>query len=476
MDRYDVIAIGAGAAGLVTSAGAAGLGAKTALIERDRLGGECLWTGCVPSKALIAAANAAAAIRAAHAFGVSAGEPVVNWPAVRQRVHEARLAIAPHDSPERFRGLGVDVIHGTARFVESHVLDIDGRRVHGRHIVIATGSRPAIPDIPGIRDVPFLTNENVFEMEYLPRRLIILGAGAIGLELGQAFVRLGVRVTILERAPMIMQQEDEEVRATIEACIRDEDVDLRLGADVTRVERRGSVIVVEIRAARGNSNGVETVEADALLVATGRRPGLDDLDLHVAGIDADANGIRVAKTLRTNVDGVWAAGDITGGPRFTHVADYQARLVLRNALFPFSAKADYNAVPRVTYTDPEFARVGLTEAEARERYGAIEVWTRPFAAVDRAIADRRITGMVKLIGSKRGRILGAHVVGYGASMLIAEAALALRHGLGMNRLANTVHAYPTYAEAWRQAAEQHSRSRFTGAVKAMVQRFVRRVH
>ena len=472
MDRYDVVAIGAGAAGLVTSAGAAGLGARTALIERDRLGGECLWTGCVPSKALIAVASTVAAIRHGRAFGVSAGEPAVDWPAVKQWVHNARLAIEPHDSPARFGSLGVDVIHGTARFIESHVLDVGGRRVHGRHVVIATGSRPAIPDIPGLHDVPFLTNETVFEIDVLPRHLIILGAGAIGLELGQAFARLGSQVTILEAAPAIMPADDDDVRSVIEARIRGEGIDLRVGVTVTRVARTARGVTMETSTANA---GAHTFEGDTLLVAAGRRPGFDHLDLDRAGIAADANGVRTDTRLRTSVDGVWAAGDIAGGPRFTHVADYQARLVLRNALFPFSAKASYDDIPRVTYTDPEFARVGMTEREARDRHGSVEVWTRPFGDVDRAIADGRTVGMTKLIGDRRGRILGAHIVGYGASNLIAEVALAKKHGLGMSKLGNTVHAYPTYAEALRQAAEQHGRARFTGAVKAIVRRIVRRV-
>lgn len=466
MEFYDVVAIGAGAAGLVTSAGAAGLGARTALIERDRLGGECLWTGCVPSKALIAAANTVAAIRRGREFGIGSGdEPAVDWARVREWVRGAIQKIEPHDSPERFRSLGVDVFAGTARFIDSHTLNVDGRTLRGRHIVIATGSRPAIPAIEGIETVPYLTNENVFDIDALPPRLIILGAGAVGLELGQAFSRLGSRVTILEAADVFLPAEDPDVRAALQSCIREDGIDLRIGVKPTRVMKSPTGIRVEAG---------ETFEADALLVATGRRPALEHLDLDVAGIASDASGVRVDPALRTSVDRVWAAGDITGGPRFTHVADYQARLVLRNALFPFNAKVSYDAIPRVTYTDPEFARVGLNEREARERYGRIEVWMRPFHDVDRAIADGRTLGFVKLIGGSRGRILGAHIIGHGASSLIAEAALAMKHSIGLNRLANTIHAYPTYSEAIRQAAEQHGRARFTGAIRAIVQKMVRR--
>jgi len=473
VDRYDLIAIGGGAAGLVTAAGAAGLGARTALVERNRMGGECLWTGCVPSKALIAVANMAATIRSARMFGVNAGEPVVDWAAVRKHVLDARLAIAPHDSPERFRDLGVDVIHGTARFIEPRVLDIDGRRVHGRHIVIATGSRPLIPDIPGIRDVPVLTNENVFEIEELPRRLVILGAGPVGLELGQAFARLGSNVVMLESSPVLLPEEDDDARALIEASVRADGIELHLGATVAQIRKSGAAIVIAYGSA--DTEASTTIQADALLVAAGRRPAFDHLDLAAVGIDTDANGVRVNASLRTSLDGVWAAGDITGGPRFTHVADYQARLVLRNALFPLSARADYTAIPRVTYTDPELARVGLTERAAREQHGHVEVWTQPYSGLDRAIADGCTAGMARIIGDRHGRILGAQVVGHGASAIIAEAALAMKHGLRMSRLANTVHAYPTYGAALRQAAEQRARARFTGAVRAIVRRIVRRV-
>ncbi len=477
MARYDLIVVGGGTAGLVTAAGSAGIGARVALVERERLGGECLWNGCVPSKALIAAARAAAEARSVSRYGVHAGDVHLDFAAAMQWVRGAQDRIAPHDSPERFRGLGVDVIQGEARFTGERSLAVDGRALDAKRIVLATGSAPAVPPIPGLADIPYLTNESIFSLATLPARLLVLGGGPIGLELAQAFTRLGSEVHVLEAAPQLLPREDRELATALGERLAAEGVRLHVGAKATRVERRpeGGVRVTATRGGDEQAKADFTLDGDALLVATGRTPRLDGLDLARGGVEAGKGGITVDDGLRTTADAVWAAGDCVGPLRFTHVADYQARLVIRNAFFPFTSKADYSVVPWVTFTEPELAHVGLTEDEARERYGdGVRVWRRPFAEVDRAITDGEMAGMVKLVTTARGKILGGHVLGHGAGNLIGEITLAMKHGISAHALGNTMHAYPTYPEATKQAAEQYTKSRFTGVVKRVVNWYVRR--
>lgn len=474
---YDLIVIGGGTAGLVTAAGSAGLGARVALIERERLGGECLWNGCVPSKALLAAAAGAHAARAGTRLGVAHPGAVVDFAAVMQSVRDAQERIAPHDSPERFRGLGVDVIEGEARFTGERTLMVGSRSITAKHVVIATGSSAAVPPIDGLAGVRYHTNETVFSLARQPRTLLVLGAGPIGLELAQAFARLGTMVHVLEAEPELLPREDHEIAAMLGASLHAEGVQLHLGARVTRVSPAGAAGGIHVTARSGSGPDARTLqlEGDELLVATGRTPRLDTLDLGRAGVESTRDGVTVDETLRTTAQGVWAAGDCVGPLRFTHVADYQARLVIRNALFPLTSKADYSVVPWVTFTDPELARVGLTEREARERHGdGIRVWRRAFADVDRAITDRHTAGMVKLVTTGRGRILGGHILGHGAGNMIGEVTLAMKHGIDASALGNTIHPYPTYPEAIRQAAEGYTKSRFTGVVKHVAQWLVRR--
>jgi len=473
MSTYDLIAIGGGTAGLVTAAGGAGLGARVALVERDRLGGECLWNGCVPSKAVLACARAAAQAREAGRFGVRTGEVEVDFEAVMRWVHGARQRIAPNDSPERFRGLGVDVVEGSARFVDERTVAVDGRRLSAKQVVIATGSRPAIPPVDGIADVPYFTNETIFEITRQPRTLLILGAGPIGIEMGQAFARLGTAVTVVQHNARFLPREDQELADLLAASLRAEGVDIRLSLEARTVRRDGETITLTCDDAAG---GAVVFTGDALLVATGRQSRTAELELGRAGVETARSGdVVVDDHLRTTADGVWAAGDVKGGMRFTHVADYDARLVLRNALFPLSAKRDYSVVPWVTFTEPELAHVGLTEREARERHGGdVRVWRRPFADVDRAIADGETTGLVKLITDGSGKILGGHILGHGAGNMIAEIALAMQNGLSVGKIVSTIHPYPTYPEAIKHAAEQYRKSRFTGVVKSVVQWLARR--
>lgn len=453
--EFDIIAIGGGAAGLVTAAGAAGLGARVALIERHRMGGECLWTGCVPSKALLACARAAADARDATRFGVKTQSVEIDFRAVMAHVRAAQRRIEPNDSPERFRSLGVEVISGEARFTGERTLRVDQRQLSARHIVIATGSRPVIPDIPGLSNINYHTNETIFELTELPRSMVVLGAGAIGVELAQAFALLGTRVTLIECAPSILPHEDRELTAIVAQELRNAGVTLKVNETVNRIDNVDDAVV---------------------LVATGRKPVLDTLDLARGSVNARGDALVIDDKLRTTARNVWAAGDVTGGPRYTHVADYQARTVLRNALFPFSTSVDYDMVPRVTYTIPELARVGLTFEEALERHGdGVRVFTRSYGELDRAIADGRTTGMIKIITGPKGRVLGGHVLGHHASSIIAEVALAMRENIPLSRIAQTLHAYPSYAESVKHSADAYVRSGFKGFAKSAANWLVRRV-
>ena len=479
MAPYDLVVIGGGTAGLVTAAGSAGIGARVALVERARLGGECLWNGCVPSKAIIAAARAAADARASARFGVNTGTVEVDFAAAMQWVHDAQQRIAPHDSPERFRALGVDVIQGEARFTGERTIAVDGRQLDAKRIVIATGSAPAVPPIPGLRDVPFLTNETIFSLTTQPRTLLVLGGGPIGLELAQAFARLGTAVYVIEAAPRLLPREDQELAALLGDRLRAEGVQLHLGVKASRVERAPDGRGVRVNVSPGDDAGAGSapivLDGDALLVATGRTPRHESLELARGGVEVGQGGIIVDDHLRTTAEQVWAAGDCVGPLRFTHVADYQARLVIRNAFFPLASTADYSTVPWVTFTEPELAHVGLTEEEARARHGErVRVWRRSFADVDRAITDGETDGMVKLVTTAKGKILGGHVLGYGAGNMIGEITLAMKHGISAHALGGTMHPYPTYPEAIKQTAEQYTKSRFTGLAKRAVNWYVRR--
>jgi pyruvate/2-oxoglutarate dehydrogenase complex dihydrolipoamide dehydrogenase (E3) component len=473
-NAFDLIAIGGGTAGLITASGSAGLGASVGLIERHRMGGECLWNGCVPSKALIAAARAAHSIRSAERFGVTAGAPIVDMDRVREWVRGVQDTIAPNDSPERYRGLGVHVVEGEARLVDARTVEVNGTQLRARRIVLATGTRPAVPPIPGLADVNFLTNESVFDLNALPPRLLVIGGGPIGAELAQAFARLGSTVQVIEALPTFFAREDPDIAAVIHERLLAEGIAIHLGTKATAVRQDVTGITVSVTGADGVSR---ELVGDALLVAVGRTPNIERLGLDAVGVRTDRGGIVVDKTLQTTVPGIYAAGDIvSGAPKFTHAADYMSRTVIRNALFPGSSATDYSAIPWVTYTEPEVAHIGLTEAEARSRYGnTIGVWSRPFAHVDRAIADGDTHGLVKIITAANGRVIGGHIVGPHAGEMIGELTIAVKLKLTVGQLGGVIHPYPTTAEAIRQAAEQRVKAGFTGWKKALVRRLVRRV-
>ena len=445
MADFDLAVIGAGAAGLSVTAGAAQLGVKVVLIERDRMGGDCLNIGCVPSKAMLAASHAARHAREAGRFGVFLGEPRIDWDAVQAHVHGVIASIAPTDSEARFRALGATVMRGEARFTASDTLSVDGRTLTARRIVIAAGSRAAVPDVKGLGEVGFLTNATLFDLTERPAHLLILGGGPIGLEMAAAFSGLGSQVTVVQRGT-IGGREDPELVAGLREALLSRGVTLIEGAELTEVEQGPTLVLADGR----------RIEGSHLLVATGRVPNLESLDLAAGGVKVTAAGIATDRGLRSLTNKrVFAVGDIADpegiGPRqFTHVGSYHAGIVIRRVLFRLPAKVDYRALPRVTYTDPELAQVGMTEAEARQAGLAVSILRWPLAENDRATAERDTVGLVKLIVS-RGRVVGAGILAPHAGEMIGQWTLAIAQRTKLSALAGLIAPYPTRAEAGKRA-------------------------
>jgi pyruvate/2-oxoglutarate dehydrogenase complex dihydrolipoamide dehydrogenase (E3) component len=450
----DLCVIGAGSGGLSVAAGAAAFGVSVVLIEKGKMGGDCLNYGCVPSKALLAAAKHANAFRRGAPFGIAAQPPQVDFAKVQEHVHRVIAAIAPNDSIERFTGLGVRVITGAARFKDRRTVEVGELEIKARRFVLATGSAPAIPPIPGLDRVPYFTNETIFDLAECPRRLVVIGAGPIGLELAQAFRRLGSEVIVVEAASPLAKDDPECATIVLDMLAR-EGVEIRAGTNVLQVEA-GS----DIKLALESPAGSDTIEGSHLLVAAGRRANIEGLDLQAAGIRHNARGISVGKGLKTTNRRVYAIGDVIGGLQFTHVSNYHAGLVIRNALFRLPVRARNDAVPWVTYTDPELAHVGLTEVDARKR-GAIRVLRWPYHENDRAQAERETRGHIKVVTSRRGRVLGATIVGAQAGELIAPWSLAVHQGLNVRAFAEAVLPYPTLAEIGKRAAMTYFTSSLT---------------
>lgn len=468
-ETYDLIVIGGGSGGLVAASGAARLGLRCALIEKARLGGECLWTGCVPSKALIHSAKVAHFVEQAASFGLEAAPERVGFGKVMDHVREAIARVAPHDDPERFRQMGVEVVFGSPQFVSPEEVEVDGRRLRGRHFVIATGSRPEVPRIDGLTEVGPLTNENAFDLAELPGSVVILGAGPIGVEFSQAYNRLGVKVTVLQRSGRILSHEDGEAAAALEEILVAEGVEIIKNTSLRSVSRQDGQKVVSFE----REGQERQLVADEVLVALGRHPNVEGLELERAGVKLDRRGIIVDKHLRTSAPHIWACGDVIGHLAFTHVAEYQARLILRNAFFPFKSRYDYSAVPWTTFSDPELAHLGATEEELREKGVNYEALRFPFSQVDRALTDSETAGFIKALCRPGGEILGAHILGPQAGNLIHEFALAMREGIKIGRLSTAVHAYPTLAQAVRQTADQHYARKLAGRSGAILSRLAR---
>lgn len=442
----DLCVIGAGSAGLSVAAGASQMGARTVLVEAGKMGGDCLNYGCVPSKAMLAAGHTAHMIRHAGRFGVNGHEPSIDFGRVHDHVHEVIASIEPLDSQERFEGLGVTVLRAHASFLAPDEIEAGDVRVRARRFVIATGSSPVVPPIAGLDQVPFDTNETIFDRRAAPPHLIVIGGGPIGCELAQAHRRLGSAVTILDMGP-ILPKDDPELTGVVRAQLEADGIVIHERVQVQAVERAGNGVAV-VRDAGGQTL---RIEGSDLLVAAGRAPQVAGLNLERAGVAFDRRGIKVDRRLRTTNRKIFAIGDVLGGLQFTHVGNYQAGIVIRNALFRLPAKVDDQALPWVTYTDPELAHVGLSEQQAGEA-GRAEVLRWRFEENDRARAERQTGGLVKAVVGKRGRILGASIVGAHAGELILPWVLAIRERLKISALANVVVPYPTLGEVSKRAA------------------------
>lgn len=462
----DICVIGAGSGGLSIAAAAAAFGVPVVLVEKGSMGGDCLNYGCVPSKALIAAAKHAQTLRQGLPFGIENVEPAVDFKKVNRHIREVIAAIAPNDSVERFAALGVHVIKAEGRFKDPRTIIAGATEIRARRFVLATGSSPLVPAIPGLETVDYLTNETVFELAKRPDHLVIIGGGPVGLELAQAHRRLGSQVTVLE-SEKALGREDPELAAFVLKRLREEGVLIHENLTVSSVERRGKT---GIRIHAEGQAGRETIDGTHLLIAAGRQANVTGLGLDAAGIACDRRGLKLDRSLRTTNKRVYAVGDVTGGPQFTHVANYHAKLVLKQLLFRLPVREDRMAIPHVTFTDPELAYVGMTEAQARKVHRRIEILRWPYSENDRAQAERRTEGEIKIIAGARGRILGVGIVGAHAGEMINFWAFALANKKRVGDIAGYVAPYPSMTEIGKRAAISY----FVPATrKPLVRRLVR---
>lgn len=463
MENYDIAIIGGGSAGLVVAIAGVKLGKRTVLIEKHRIGGDCLWTGCVPSKALLKVAKVAHYLKHSGNYGIDCAEQDIDWNSVKKYIQDAQHTIEKeHDNPERFRDIGVEVVFGNGHFQNQNTFVVEDsekgttRQINSKKFVISTGSRPLIPDINGLDSCDYLDSENVWDLEELPNRLLVVGAGPIGIELGQAFHRLGSQVTIIQRGNQILKKEDYDVSEKMLEYLTTEGIQFKLNYSITEIIKEKSEFCVSFNGTNTSNGNNDDIQAfDKILIAAGRLPNIEGLNLEEIGVHIDKNGIVVNQKLQTHVKNIYAAGDVIGEYLFTHVAAYQAQLLVRNFLLPWSNKIDYSVVPWTTFSDPEVARCGLTEQEAREKHGDVDVFQLSQTDVDRAVADGETKGFNKVITSKwLGKILGVHIVGTNAGEVIHEYVLAMQQGIPLRKLSGMMHVYPTYSTStWRIAAK-----------------------
>ncbi|HEV7224923.1 MAG TPA: mercuric reductase [Pirellulales bacterium] len=468
--RYNLVVIGGGTAGLISAIGAAGLGARAALVERHRLGGDCLNYGCVPSKALIAASRAIRQLSLGEQFGFRLAEsPAIDFPAIMERMRRLRAEIGKHDAAERLRALGVDVFFGQAAFAGPDAIAVDGQTLRFRRAVIATGSQAAAPAVEGLAEVGYLTNQTIFSLAELPRRLIVLGGGPIGCELSQAFRRFGSEVHLVDHGDALLKKESPEAASVVRSQFEREGVCLHLGWEAKIAEKMGGSTSLLIE--RGGEK--KKLIGDAILVAVGRKPQLDGLGLEAAGVRYSQRGVEVDDRLRTSNRAIFAAGDVCSRYQFTHAADAMARLCIQNALFLGRKKASALLIPRCTYTDPEVAHVGLTEREAGEQGIAIDSYRVDLEEVDRAILDSEEAGFA-VVHTRRGggRVVGATIVARHAGEMIGEITLLMTNRLSLTHLARTIHCYPTQAEALKRIADNYTRTRLTPLVARIFEKWL----
>lgn len=468
--KYDLVVLGGGTAGLVSAMGAAALGARVALVERHLLGGDCLNTGCVPSKAVIRSARVVGELKRASALGVSTGSVTVDFGAVMRRMRQRRAAIAVNDSAERLRAAGVDVFFGDAQFADERSAVVDGRTLRFRRAVIATGGRPTAPPIPGLEAVPFLTNETIFSLTELPHRLLVIGAGPIGCELAQAFARFGSRTTIFDQADRVLPREGADAAAIVRRSLESDDIHFELGVALDRVEQAEGGLRVHFTRNRDGRSDTSSVAGDAILVAAGRAPNIEGLHLEAAGITASKHGVDVNDRLQTSNPRVYASGDVCSQYKFTHAADAMSRIVIQNALFYGCRKVSDLVMPWVTYTEPEVAHVGAAEDEVAQSGGRLNTITIRLSDVDRAVVDDETDGFVR-VHHEKGRLRGCTIVASHAGEMIAEAAYAITQKATLSSLSSVIHPYPTQAEALRKAADAYRRESLTPGVLKWLQRY-----
>ena len=459
---YNVVVIGAGTAGLVTAAGTAGLGGRVALIERNLMGGDCLNFGCVPSKALISSARLIQQVREAEKWGLDRQSPQFAFEKIFERMRARRAKIAPNDSQERFESLGVDVFRGEARFISPREIEVNGQKLRAKNVVIATGSRAAIPKVEGLENVPYVTNETIFdELKEKPESMIVLGGGPIGCELGQAFSRLGVEITIVQNKDQLLPPEDSDVAEFIQKRFVAEGIDVRLNATTKRAGLENDKVVLQTK--EGELRG------DVLLVAAGRTPNIENVNLAAAGVKHNKRGVEVNDYMQTSQRHIYAAGDVANRLKFTHTADFTARAVVRNILMPFQflrQKVDCAVVPWCTYTDPEVAHVGLGEKEAKQKNVEYDLFVVLLEDVDRAVVESEELGFAKILTARGSdKILGTTIVAPHAGDLLHEFVLAMKASIGLSTIASTIHAYPTFAELARKAGDKYNRTRLTPRAK-----------
>ena len=452
---------------MVVAAGGAAIGAKVILIEKNKLGGDCLYTGCVPSKALLHTAKVAYSINQSSNFGLKAKLQSPGLADVMAYVKKVIASIEPNDSPDRFRSLGVEVVFGQGKFSGPTRFEINNRSISARKYVVATGTRPFIPDIEGLGNVSYLTNENIFSVSENIGRLIVVGAGVIGIELAQAIRRLGSRVVVVSSGQNILAQEDKDLAEVIYTQLVKEGVDFHLGSSVRSVAQMDGEYQVDIRNSKGKS---EVIKGTHLLIATGRRPNIEDLGLKAAGIQTTARGIIANRRLRSTNKKVFACGDVIGSYQFTHMAEHHAGIVLRNALFHIPAKTETRVIPWCIFTEPELARVGLSETEAINKNVTHEITQFPFSDIDRARTDNITEGFIKVVTGKKGKILGASIVGPQAGELIHEYVLAIKKGMNLGELSSLIHIYPTLAQINRRVADSYLKKRLTAKTRRWLKR------
>ena len=456
---YDLIVLGGGAAGLVAATGAAGLGAKTALIEKNKLGGDCTWYGCIPSKTLLKSSQVFSLVNRLSDFGISSQGASYDPSLVMNHVREVINKISSLHPLQVFEKKGIKILFGSPEFVNNRTVEVNGQKLTSKRFIICTGSHPLVPPIEGLKTIDYLTNENIFSLERLPESIAVLGGGPIGLEISQALSRFGVQVSIVEMLDRILFREDEEAAHVLADVIVKQGARIYSGKKAVKFSNDGDSVAITVE---DKNNKLSTIKAEKVLVAIGRAPNLEGLDLEKAGVKYSKKGIETDETLRTSVKNIYACGDVVGPYQFSHMAEYQAVIAVGNALFPFKRKVNYCCVPWCTFTDPELAHLGLTEQEAKARYADIKIFRSKYSENDRAVTDLEENGFAKVICDKKGYILGAHIVGTNAGELIHEYVLAKTNKLHLGKLSSAIHIYPTLAQVVKRTGDQY----FTGMLES----------